>query len=154
MSVTTIDDLTAETISGLQDLIRINLDSAQGYRTAADTVQIDAMAELFRQLGEQRGEFAAELQDAVELNEKDAPSTGSALGQAHRWWLKARGAMSSQNAYAVLAEAERGEDAIKQQYEKVIKNTTGNPLNDVLHHQYEVVKKQHDAVRRMRDAHK
>jgi uncharacterized protein (TIGR02284 family) len=154
MSVTTLDQLNQDTITGLKDLIRINHDSHEGYRSAADTVDIEAMAELFRQIANQRQAFAQELKAAVELNDEVAPASGSAIGQAHRWWLKARGALTSQNAYAVLAEAERGEDAIKEQYEKVIQSTTGNPLNDVLHRQLQVVKKQHDAIRRMRDAHK
>lgn len=70
----------------------------------------------------------------------------------HRWWLDLHGKLSGGDVYTVLAEAERGEDRIKAMYEEVIKETTGNPLNDVLHRQYAEIKKGHDNLRDLRDA--
>jgi uncharacterized protein (TIGR02284 family) len=78
--------------------------------------------------------------------------SGSWQAMFHRWWLDLRGSLSGGDAYAVLAEAERGEDKIKQMYEEVLKQTAGNPLSDVLHQQYIEVKKGHDRIRDLRDA--
>jgi len=62
--------------------------------------------------------------------------------------------LSGGDAYAVLAEAERGEDQIKHAYEDVLQETAGSAMNDVLQSQYAIVKAGHDKIRDLRDAHK
>lgn len=141
-----------ETVDKLKDLTRINRDSSAGFSEAAKLVENDQLKELFTLLSQQRSRFADELNGFVELNDDDAEITTSWKSMFHRWWLDLRGKLAGGDAYAVLAEAERGEDAIKHMYEDVLKETAGNPLNDVLLKQYGEVKKGHDTVRDLRDA--
>lgn len=148
----TITNLNEETIEHIKDLVRINQDSAEGFAEAAKVVENDDLKGLFSLMAGERQQFANELRSYVILNEEDGDISGSWKGMFHRWWLDLRGKLSGGDAYAVLAEAERGEDKIKAMYEECIKETTGNPLNDVLHRQYAEVVKGHDRVRDMRDA--
>lgn len=148
----TITNLNEETIEHIKDLVRINQDSAEGFAEAAEVVENDDLKGLFSLMAGERQQFANELRSYVILNEEDGDISGSWKGMFHRWWLDLRGKLSGGDAYAVLAEAERGEDKIKAMYEECIKETTGNPLNDVLHRQYAEVVKGHDRVRDMRDA--
>lgn len=148
----TITNLNDNTLSRIEDLVRINMDSASGFNEAADVVENTSLKTLFHMLAVQRQRYAEELRQYVELNDEDADIGESWKGMFHRWWLDLRGKLSGGDAYAVLAEAERGEDAIKEMYEEVIQETTGNPLNDVLHAQYAEIKKGHDQVRDLRDA--
>lgn len=148
----TVTNLKDETIERIKDLVRINQDSAEGFADAADIVEHADLKALFALLAGQRQQFANELRSYVVLNDEDGDITGSWKGMFHRWWLDLRGKLSGGDAYAVLAEAERGEDRIKAMYEEVIKDTTGNPINDVMHKQYAEVKKGHDQVRDLRDA--
>lgn len=148
----TVTNLNDETIERVKDLVRINQDSAEGFADAADIVEHPDLKSLFSLLAGQRQQFANELRSYVVLNEEDGDITGSWKGMFHRWWLDLRGKLSGGDAYSVLAEAERGEDRIKAMYEEVIKDTTGNPLNDVMHKQYAEVVKGHDQVRDLRDA--
>ncbi|TWT39087.1 PA2169 family four-helix-bundle protein [Blastopirellula retiformator] len=60
----------------------------------------------------------------------------------------------STDCYAILAEAEAGEDHIKHAYEDALKETAGSAMNDVLQKQYAQVKQGHDRIRDMRDAFK
>lgn len=148
----TTTTLNTQTIEHLQDLVRINRDSAEGFRKAAELIQDLKLTELFLQIAGQREAFARELRGYVELNDEDGDISTSWEGMFHRWWLDVRALLSSGNDHAVLAEAERGEDKIKEMYEDVLKDTAGSPLNDVLMRQYAEVKVWHDAIRDMRDA--
>ncbi|MFN3168107.1 MAG: PA2169 family four-helix-bundle protein [Phycisphaeraceae bacterium] len=141
-----------QTIDKLKDLTRINRDSAAGFEEAADVVENDRLQQLFRDLAKQRVTFADELNRYVDLNEGDTEITTSWRNMFHRWWIDVRGKAAGGDAYVVLAEAERGEDAIKHMYEDVLKQTAGSPVNETLLKQYGEVKKGHDTVRDLRDA--
>ncbi len=148
----TIAHLEPETLEKLQDLIRINIDSAKGFTAAADRVETPVIADYFRECARTRRRFADDLSQFVQLNDKEPEDEGSIRGALHRWWVGVRGALTDGDTHAVLSEAERGEDAIKHAYEKVIVETTGNPVNDVLHAQFRSIKQTHDRVRDLRDA--
>lgn len=144
--------LRDETIDKVQDLIQINIDSENGFAEAADKVKDTKIATLFRQLGTERSANAKELQTIVEWNGEKARESGSFSAAAHRAWLNVRAALNGGDASVILSEAERGEDAIKDMYEDVLKSTAGSAVNDVLTHQYAKVKAGHDKVRDLRDA--
>lgn len=149
----TVSNLNKDTLDGLQRLIEINIDSAKGFTEAAEHVKNSDIATYFRRCAVRRGQFAGELQRVVGMNPGEKPETDGTVGGAiHRWWTSVRGTIQDGDEHAMLAEAERGEDAIKDRYEEVIKKTTGNPVNDVLHRQYASVKETHDHIRSLRDA--
>ncbi|MEC9373415.1 MAG: PA2169 family four-helix-bundle protein [Planctomycetota bacterium] len=143
--------LERKTIDKVNDLVSINVDSAKGFKEAADAVKDDRFANMFREAAEQRRGFANDLAGYIQ-HEMKPDSDGSAKAKIHRWWLDVRAKLSDGDTHTVLEEAERGEDQIKGLYEKVLKETAGSPLNDVLQRQYAAVKKTHDRVRDLRDA--
>ncbi|MCA9300088.1 MAG: PA2169 family four-helix-bundle protein, partial [Phycisphaerales bacterium] len=61
-------------------------------------------------------------------------------------------AVQADEELAVLAEAERGEDVIKEKYEDVMRRAAGSAVNSLLLDQYASVKEDHDTIRDMRDA--
>lgn len=145
-------NLRDDTIKGLQSIIEINLDSSKGFAQAADKVENRDIAMYFRRCGARREQFAQELQQVIALNGEKPETSGSLAGAAHRWWIGIRGAVQNGDEHAMLAEAERAEDAIKERYEKVLKETAGSPLSATLHQQYISVKQDHDTIRDLRDA--
>lgn len=147
----TVKNMDEPTITKLQDLIEINIDSCKGFESAAEKIENEQVASYFRDCAARRGSFAEELQGYVAWNGKDPEDSGSLKGNLHRWWLEMRGTIQDGDEHAVLAEAERGEDAIKERYEDVLKETAGSPLNGVLQQQFVSVKSDHDAIRGMRD---
>tara|TARA_R110002072_G_scaffold14013_1_gene58386 strand:+ start:14458 stop:14760 length:303 start_codon:yes stop_codon:yes gene_type:complete len=98
--------------------------------------------------------MAAELQQYVEFNGKEAEDDGSVAAKTHRIWINIRGKLNGGDATVILIEAERGEDHIKDAYEDVLKDTAGSAMNDVLTAQYAKVKAGHDKIRDLRDAYK
>lgn len=149
----TTTNLNESTIRGLQDLIEINIDSSKGFNAAAEKIEDPKIASYCRDCASERSAFATDLSRYVELNAREPKSSGAATGAVHRWWLELRGTVQRGDEHAVLAEAERGEDAIKERYENVLKETAGSPLNSVLQQQYASVKTRHDQIKAMRDAH-
>ncbi len=148
----TTTTLDPKTIDNIQDLIRVNIDSAKGFDTAAENIDNPEIAGYFRECSRTRRRFADDLSRFVSINDEEPEHDGSAAGRLHRWWLELRGVVQGGDEHAILAEAERGEDAIKRVYERVIVDIAGNPLSDVLHAQFRSVKQTHDRVRDMRDA--
>ena len=144
--------LRDETIAKVQDLIQINIDSQKGFCEVADKVKDKQLATLFKQLGDERRTNTTELQQIVSYNGEDAVKDGSMAAAVHRAWIDVRAAINGGDATVILNEAERGEDAIKEMYEDVLKETAGSAVNDVLTRQYAKVKAGHDKVRDLRDA--
>ena len=143
--------LSKEAAGYVEDLVRLNIDSAQGFTAAADMIEDKSLAASFREYAAQRDANAEELKAAIAYNGEEPPQGGTASGTLHRWWLEVKGKITSGNAHSVLSEAERGEDTIKHSYEKAIKACSGSPISDVLSQQYVGVKQTHDAVRDLRD---
>jgi len=152
MSAETKYDLSNETIETLQDLIRMNIDSAKGFRESADLLDDSLLAEKLTAIANEREQQATVLQEYVTVNHDEPRREGSYAAALHRTWMNARAQFSSDNSYAVLAEAERGEDQIKAAYEDALKNNPGTAMNDVILNQYEQVKNDHDVIRDLRDA--
>ena len=147
-------DLKPETIRAVQELIQVNIDSRDGFRQAANDLEDMTLSTLCQSLAHQREEQANELARFVEWNQEKPNREGSYAAALHRSWMTIRESLSSNNLYAVLAEAERGEDQIKSAYEDALRDTAGSAMNDVLTRQYAQVKAAHDRIRDLRDEHK
>lgn len=145
-------DMSEDTVEHLSELIQINKDSVEGFEEAIKAANDSRVETLFREVMDERKDFAAELAAHVDINDGNEDPSGSIKGMAHRWWLQAHAAFASNNAIAVLKDAEAGEDEIKEKYEEVLKETAGSPVNDVLTRQYAKVKAGHDRIRDLRDA--
>jgi uncharacterized protein (TIGR02284 family) len=154
MAVETKTALRQETIDALQELIQTNIDSRDGFRYSAEKIEDLTIASFFEQMAEEREQQANELSRFVQYNGEQPDRSGSYAAAVHRGWLAVREAVSTCNPYAVLAEAERGEDQIKRAYEKALREEPGSAMNDVLTQQYAQVKSAHDRVRDLRDSYK
>lgn len=132
------DTLSDETVNRLHELIRLNLDCARELQSVGDAVEDPPLTALLRDFARQRKAYAQELQMHVEDDERQPPpSTACPLTLAvHRWWMDLKHKLTSGDQQAVLDEAQRGEDELKQVYEDAIRATNGSPINSVLHHQY------------------
>jgi len=144
-------NLSNESIQKIQELVQLNLDSRDGFREAAEHIDDDALAAFCTALAEERGDQAEELQRYVEINGESPRTSGSYSAALHRAWIDIRSYFSSNDIYAVLAEAERGEDYIKQAYEESLRDLGAGPMQEVLSRQFIRVRMAHDRVRDLRD---
>lgn len=144
-------NLNKETIEGLQDLIAVNIDSAKGYKAAAEKVDNDSLSTLFGDFAKERERHAKALQSFVSWNGEEPEDDGSVRGSIHRAWLKARAAINSGDEEVVLIEATRGDEHIKSMYEDLLKDNPGNAMSDVLHRQYAELKADFDRISKLRE---
>ncbi len=149
----TVTDLNDTTINGLKKLVRMNHDAAEGYKDAADRIDNDGCEQIFREASRQRTQFAEELMQALDMNAEDVPEGGTALGAFHRAWLNVRGALTGGDEQNVIAEALRGEESLIEKYEDVLVDTAGSPLNATLHQHITTVRKTHESLESLKDAH-
>jgi uncharacterized protein (TIGR02284 family) len=148
-------NLPEKSISWLQDLIQINLDSRDGFKGAAEHLKEkhSTLEAIFRRLASERDGQAKELQTLVARNAEKPQKSGSASAAVHRAWMDLRSAFGG-GEHAILSEAERGEDHIKGKYEEAVKDLKGCTCVTILRRQYSAVVASHDAVRDLRDRHK
>lgn len=144
-------NLSDETVDVLQGLIRTNIDSRDGFLEAAENVEDSALAQLFRETASQRGDQVSELSSLVAVNSEEPKQSGTSAAAMHRAWMDLRTALGGGRT-AVLSEAERGEDHIRDQYQDAIKKCSISPVSDVLHRHFIQVKASHDRIRDLRDA--
>lgn len=151
MALETKADLNKDTIEGVEQLVQMNVDSADGFEYVAKNINSDLLKISFEEICQERRQQADELAKYLSINDEKVNREGSYAAALHRCWMKCREFISLNELHAVVAEAERGEDEIKAAYEDVLRKTAGSAVNDVLTKQYSRVKLTHDRVRDLRD---
>lgn len=144
-------NLRPETVDRLHELIRINRESRNCYQAAADEVDDPQLAALFQDLARQRRTFAEELEGYVDAT---PPATEPRSGPAetiYRWWQELRARLTGGQVYAVLADAERNEDEVRDLYAQAIEDAADARVAPVLHEQYMLIRGDHDRIRALRD---
>ena len=140
------------TISTLNNLIETCKDGQEGFKQAAEGVERSDIKSLFYELGQQRGQFAGELQALVRELGGDPETTSSTAGALHRGWINIKSLITGQDEAAILNEAERGEDVAVNAYKKALEGTLPANVNDVVQRQATEVKLAHDRFRDLRDS--
>lgn len=151
MQTTTLESVDKNTLNNLNDLVEINLDSEKGFRETADNLKSDIYEKFFYEIADERRHQAEKLKGLISMHGGESAEEGSLKGQAHRWWTQLRDKVSDSPNYAVLAEAERGEDKILHLYQDVVDKTANMPVYDLVLKQKAQVKQRHDQVRDLRD---
>jgi uncharacterized protein (TIGR02284 family) len=145
--------LPQRSIDYLQELIRLNIDSRDGFREAAANLQSDKggyLFNLFSQIAREREAQARELQSLVMCSDELPEQTGSLSAAVHRTWMDLRDILGG-GEQALLEESERGEDHIKSKYEAAVHDLGACPCTAVLQRHLVAVKASHDEVRDLRD---
>jgi uncharacterized protein (TIGR02284 family) len=137
-------------IDVLNELAETCRDGEQGFRTAAEGVRDSQLKALFQTYAQQRQEFAIKLETEIRRLGGEPGRRGSVAGTLHRGWMNIRSALAGGDS-AILAEAERGEDAAKSAYEKAVTEGLPEGARLVVERQYARVKEAHDRVRALRE---
>lgn len=153
MSLETKTKLTSETISIVQELVKINVDSRDTFQELADATGNASVAIMFRELASERNRNVAELESLLNFNREKPDESASVAATYHRIVIGLRSALGAGTA-TMLSEAESAEDKIQNKYEEVLKREPGSAVRDILQRQYSAVRAAHDRVRAIRDAHR
>ncbi len=122
-------------------------DGEKGFADAAEKAEAADLKSMFSSLSQERASLASDL-EPLTRQYGETPREGGSVGAAlHRGWLNVRDALTGSDDYAVVAEAERGEDVAKGNYEEVLKEELPADVRSVVEAQYAKVKASHDKVR-------
>lgn len=146
-----------KTVQILNDLIEINNDRADGFEKASQDLKdenIDLKA-VFDKLGSESRKNVIELAGLVGRNGEKPESGNTILGTLHRAWIDIKAGFGGDDRHSILAECERGEDAIKKSYRDALQeNELESGVREVLLNQQNGVNAGHDAIKALRDAQK
>src|SRR5262249_48764726 len=116
-------------------------------RTAAEKAQTKELKRFFRYYACQRARFAAELQEEVHRHGAMPPRGGTVVGALHRGWLKVKSAVLGTEEAELLAECERAEDVVLQNYEAASHEVLPADLQELIARQYRDIKRVRDRLR-------
>jgi uncharacterized protein (TIGR02284 family) len=106
------DDITV-----LNTLIATTLDSMKGYNEACEDDD-GRYAGLFREMAQERSQTASRLQARVRELGGDPEDDSSTMGALHRGFLNLKQAVTGSDEESLIKEVERGEDYLKEKYER------------------------------------
>ena len=119
---TQFDDAAA-----LNDLITTLLDSVAGYEESAGELENQTLAEKFESRARERLSAVTQLKAAVAAAGGDPKENGSLSGTMHRAFVDLKGLVMGNDDRAIIAEIERGEDQLRDEFEKVLADTNLSP---------------------------
>jgi uncharacterized protein (TIGR02284 family) len=135
----------------LNSLIETTLDSANGYREAAENVSAANLKADFAQRSARRETLVRRLQEEVRSFGGEPETDQSALGKMHNKFVDLKNAVTGGSDKAVVDEVERGEDVIKAKFERAV-NDADLPAEcrSVLQSAYAEIKADHDSVSQLK----
>ena len=139
----------------VNELIVINNDRCEGYKTAANETKDSDLKSLFLEFSRQSEGFAQELRRYVPSG-SDQPERDEtkASGKLYRVWMDFKAAVTAKDRKAILSSCEYGEDVAKKHYEDVLSNPQGlaSEALDLIRKQSAEIKKGHDTIKSLRDS--
>ena len=138
----------------LNSLIETTLDSANGYREAAENAPDGQLRTLFSERALRREELASQLQHEVRTFGGEPETDQSAMGKAHNKFVDIKNALTGgQSEKAVIDEVERGEDFIKGKFEAALRDDE-LPMDarQVVTRVAESIRADHDQISAMKHA--
>jgi uncharacterized protein (TIGR02284 family) len=135
----------------LNSLIETTLDSANGYREAAENAQNPEHRSMFTDRSSRREQLASELQQEVRSFGGEPETDQSMVGKMHNKFVDLKNAVAGGDEKAVINEVERGEDVIKAKYEKALDDEELPPTTrELINRAYGSIKADHDEVSRIK----
>lgn len=142
---------TSDIRSTLNDLIQTLKDGEEGFRTSAENLKDVSVRSQFQAFASQRAQFASELQSEVARIGGKPETSGSTSGALHRGWIEMKSAITGKDDHAILAEAEKGEDAAVKNYREALSKDLPTDIRSTIERQYRDIQATHQTVRSLRD---
>ena len=143
--------------STVKELIKTLEDGRDGFAKAAERLDSESAgdaARRFREFSEQRGAMAAELRRCARLEGYEVPQGGTVAGAVHRGWLAVKDMLTGDDASAVIAAAEQGEDHAKSKFRDALSDQSLSPeVRAVVQKQATQVNTAHDYVSALKKSH-
>ena len=138
-------------ISKLDDLIVTTIDSIRGYEHSAEHAEAGRYAQFFADMAADRRRVVEALSEKSRELGGTPAEYGSTAATIHRRWEDLRHALGGGDK-AILAEIERGEDYLKEEFDRVLADEAISPgVQGVVRACYDSVQLGHDRSKQLRD---
>ncbi|GEM63315.1 hypothetical protein SF1_12970 [Sphingobacterium faecium NBRC 15299] len=107
----------------INDLIKINNDRIEGYKTASDLANnmgVDSLGGIFGKYMQQSKQFIEELTPYVKLEGEEPTESTMMSGKLFRLWMNVKVNISGNDKKSLLESCEKGEDAFKETYKNTL----------------------------------
>jgi len=148
-----VTDENNKAVSVLNNLIETCKDGEQGFRSAAENLKSPAIKAKFLEYAAERAQIGRELQAEVRRLGGEPETAGSTAGALHRGWFDVKAVLTGGDDDAIVAEAERGEDAAKAAFDAALTRALPPLTQTLVHQDAAKVHRVHDEVRSIRDRH-
>lgn len=142
-----------EKVTALNDLIEINNDRIEGYKTAInDTDDSDLKKTFVELLGTSEKNLAELIKEVYGLG--GTPEEGTrTTGKLFRAWMDLKAKVTGNDRHAVLSSCEFGEDKAQAAYETALKDESlSAQQRSMVQAQKASLRADHDKVKALRDA--
>lgn len=130
--------------SKLDDLIVTLIDSVKGFEHSAEKAEAGRFREFFLEMAQERRAVVTALQEASRAEGGSPADYGSTAATIHRRIEDLRVALGGGDK-AVIAEVERGEDYLKEEFERVLADERMSPAAmAAVREAYSSVRRGHD----------
>jgi uncharacterized protein (TIGR02284 family) len=138
----------------INDLIIINNDRYEGYKTAAEETKDADLKSMFNEFSMQSKGFSEELRKFSSSDDQPKRDETKNTGKLYRVWMDIKSAVTAKDRKAILSSCEFGEDVAKKHYQEAIEHPEGVPSEalEIIRRQSSAIQKGHDRVKAMRDA--
>ncbi len=147
--------METKTATTIKDLVVINNDRYEGYKTAAEETKEADLKTMFNDFSMQSRQFGEELRKFIPSGE-DQPKRDETktTGKLYRAWMDLRAAVTGKDRKNILSSCEYGEDHAKKHYEEAVSNSSdiSSEALQVIQKQKSEIVKAHDRVKAMRDS--
>lgn len=143
-----------KSVEVLNDLIQLNNDRVDGFTRASKELspEDNDLQNLFTMFAQDSRTNVQELTAAV-AQLGDQPDHGNTItGTIHRAWLDVKATFSGHDRKSILAECERGEDAIKKAYQSALAENLPATVAVLLSTQQQKINEGHDRIKLLRDS--
>ena len=146
---------TTELTEVLNDLIKINYDRIEGYRTAAEeSKNFDiSLHPVFQKMADESRKQVSALTHHVKKLGGEPESGTTTMGKIYRAWMDVKATFTGKDRTAILSSCEYGEDQAQNAYEKALSSDADiyTETRQLIMSQKETLKKCHDEIKGMRD---
>lgn len=140
-------------VSLLNDLVIINNDRIEGYKTAEKETEDADLKLLFNGLAAESRKFKTELTDEISKLGGNVETGTKTSGKLYRAWMDIKSALSGKDRKTILSSCEFGEDAALEEYEDVLKSDElSMEGRGLIIKQKSELQASHDKVKAMRDS--
>lgn len=138
-------------ISTLNELIETTIDSITGYEDSAKNVDNERFRQIFRQRADERQRVVEDLRSEVRRLGGNPEEGGTFLGKAHQRFEDLKAAVTGRDEKAIINEVERGEDYLKEKFERAIESgKLSGETRSAVERAYQSVRSGHDQISQLK----